>query len=95
LNSRAARLTGSCRRPAPHAPVVQLDVRVAHLGVGQAEAFARAALVVQQLAVGRVGQGRVADDQLLRREGAGVGAVVAVALRKKVTWKPSGLPSAS
>jgi hypothetical protein len=34
----------------------------------------------------------MADDQLFRREGAGVGAVVAVALRKKVTWKPSGLP---
>jgi hypothetical protein len=61
---------------APHAPVLELDVGVAGLGPGQAEAFARAALVVQQASRGRIGQRGVADDQLLGREGAGVGRVV-------------------
>jgi hypothetical protein len=61
---------------AHEAPVVELYVGIAFLCVHQAEALARAFLVVQQLAGGRIGERGMGEDQLPWRELARVRRVM-------------------
>jgi hypothetical protein len=74
-------------------PAIEHDARVVRRGFRDAEAGARDALVVFEPPDLRVRERGMREEQLARREAAGVG-IVASRERKNVTWKPSSSPSA-
>ena len=72
MNSRAA-MRAVYASPASASDQSSIHARGRRLvGAGEAEAGARGALVVQELPAARVGERRVREDQLARRERARV-----------------------